>query len=87
MSAYVVRPLRWFFSKLDGETNAGFLLNEHVNLYCLLHNNSVHIVLLNLKKKIQKIYRKEIMILVKECDENYDRENDSTNALRPRHFK
>ena len=36
--------------KLDSEINVGFLLNEHGDLYFLLHNNSVHIVLLNLKE-------------------------------------
>ena len=38
-------------AKLDSEINARFLLNEHSDLYFLLHNNSVHIVLLNLKEK------------------------------------
>ena len=38
-------------SKLDREINVRFLLNEHGDLYFLLHNNSVHIVLLNLKEK------------------------------------
>ena len=37
-------------AKLDSEINAHFLLNEHGDLYFLLHNNSVHIVPLNLKK-------------------------------------
>ena len=36
--------------KLNIEINARFLLNEHGDLYLLLHNNSVHIVLINLKK-------------------------------------
>ena len=36
-------------AKLDSEINVRFLLNEHGDLYFLLHNNSVHIVLLNLK--------------------------------------
>ena len=36
-------------AKLDSEINVGFLLIEHGDLYFLLHNNSVHIVLLNLK--------------------------------------
>ena len=44
--------------KLDSEINVRFLLNEHGDLYFLLHNNSVHIVLLNLKEK-EKNYRKE----------------------------
>ena len=38
-------------AKLDREINVHFLLNEHGDLYFLLHNNSVHIVLLNLKEK------------------------------------
>ena len=29
-------------AKLDNEINVHFLLNEHGNLYFLLHNNSVH---------------------------------------------
>ena len=37
-------------AKLDSELNVRFLLNEHGDLYLLLHNNSVHIVLLNLKE-------------------------------------
>ena len=37
-------------AKLDSEINARFLLNEHGDLYFLLHNNSVHIVLINLKE-------------------------------------
>ena len=36
-------------AKLDSEINARFLLNEHGDLYFLLHNNGVQIVLLNLK--------------------------------------
>ena len=32
-----------------------FLLNEHGDLYFLLHKNIVHIILLNLKKKRKKI--------------------------------
>ena len=38
-------------AKLDSEINVPFPLNEHGDLYFLLHNNSVHIVLLNLKEK------------------------------------
>ena len=40
-------------AKLDGEINVRFLLNEHGDLYFLLHNNSVHIVLLNLKENLK----------------------------------
>ena len=38
-------------AKLYCEINVRFLLNKHGDLYFLLHNNSVHIVLLNLKEK------------------------------------
>ena len=34
----------------DSERKARFLLNEHDNLYFLLHNNSAHVILFNLKK-------------------------------------
>ena len=37
-------------AKLDSEINVRFLLKEHGDLYFLLHNNIVHIVLLNLKE-------------------------------------
>ena len=36
-------------AKLDSEVNVRFLLNEHGDLYFLLHN-SVHIILFNLKE-------------------------------------
>ena len=36
-------------AKLDSERNVLFLLNDHGDLSCLLHN-SVHIVLFDLKK-------------------------------------
>ena len=39
--------------KLDSEVNVRFLLNEHGDLHFLLHNNSVHIVLLNLKENLK----------------------------------
>ena len=42
-------------AKLDSEINVRFLLNKHGDLYFLLHNNSVHIILSNLKQN----YRKE----------------------------
>ena len=45
-------------SKLDSEINARFLLNGHGNPYFLLHNDSVHIVLL-IKKKTKKVYREQ----------------------------
>ena len=38
-------------AKLNSEINVRFLLNEHGNLYFLLHNNSVQfIIFLNLKE-------------------------------------
>ena len=48
--AYGLRPRLWLLAKLDSEINVRFLLNEHGDLYFLLHDNSVHIVLLNLKE-------------------------------------
>ena len=44
-------------AKLGNEINVGFLLNEVGKLYFLLHNSSVHIILLEFKKI--KNYRKE----------------------------
>ena len=37
-------------AELNSEINARFLLNEQTNIF-LFHNNSVHIIVLNLKKK------------------------------------
>ena len=45
-------------AKLDSEINVRLLLNKHGDLYFLLHNNSVHIVLL-ISKKTKNFYRKE----------------------------
>ena len=45
-------------AKLHSNVNVPFLLNEHGDLYFLSHNNSVHIILLNIKKN-KKNYRKE----------------------------
>ena len=42
-------------TKVDSEINVCFLLNEHGDLYFLLHNNSVHIVLLNLKQNYKSL--------------------------------
>ena len=42
-------------AKYDSEINVRFLLNEHGDLYFLLHNNSVHIVLLNLKENQKNV--------------------------------
>ena len=36
-----------------------FLLNEHGDLYFLLHKNIVYIILLNLEKKIEKFLRRK----------------------------
>ena len=44
---------------LDKEIDARFLLNEHDDLCFSLHNYSVHVILFNLKKVFNKIYRKE----------------------------
>ena len=38
-------------AKLDSETNARFLWNEHGDLYRLLHNDGVYIIVFNLRKK------------------------------------
>ena len=46
-------------AKLDGEKNVGFLLNEHGDLCFLLHNNSVHIILFNLKNNKKKHFSDE----------------------------
>ena len=42
-------------AKLDSEINVRFLLNGHGDLYFLLHNNSVHIILLNLEENLKKL--------------------------------
>ena len=41
--------------KLDREINVPFLLNEHGDLYFLLHDDSVHIIFFKLKKKLKKV--------------------------------
>ena len=46
-------------AKPDSEINVRFLLNEHGDLYFLLLNNSVHIILFNLKNKIKRFHRTE----------------------------
>ena len=40
-------------ASLDSEIKARFLLNEHGDLYFLLHNNSAHVILFNLKKNLK----------------------------------
>ena len=40
--------------RLDSEIKARFLLNEHGDLYFLLHNNSAHVILLNQKKNLSE---------------------------------
>ena len=42
-------------ARLDSEIKACFLLNEHGDLCFLLHNNSVHVILFNLKKNLKKL--------------------------------
>ena len=75
--------------KRDSELNARFLLNKHGNLYFLLLNNSVHVILFDLK--IFKKLSEGKKIKVKACtkpllwDAKYD--HNYTNALRPRRFK
>ena len=66
-------------ANLDSEINVLFLLNEHVDLYFLLLNNSVHIIFLNLKKfkKILLEGKKDIGERVQKnvlLNANYDRE-------------
>ena len=51
-------------ARLDSKINARFLLNEHSELYFLLHNNSVQVILFNLKKG-EKFYSKEKEIWLK----------------------
>ena len=73
-------------AKLDSEINVLFLLNEYGDLYLLSHNNSVHIIILNLKKfkKLlshgKKRYRLKTYSVM---NANYDhKKNDYTNTLR-----
>ena len=42
-------------TRLDSEIKARFLLNEHGDLYFLLHNNSAHVILFNLKKFLKNL--------------------------------
>ena len=56
----------------------------------LLHDNSVHIILFNLRTKKLSDGKKDIGKSVHKTVTlgfNYDRENAYTNALRPRRFK
>ena len=43
-------------ASLGSEIKARFLSNEHGDLYFLLHNNSAHVILLNLKKNSKKLW-------------------------------
>ena len=68
-------------------------LNEHGDLYFLLHKNIVHIILLNLEKKLKKLSegKKDIAGSVRKtvtpaCKLSEHENNNSTNALRPRCF-
>ena len=42
-------------ARLDSEIKARFPLNEHGDLYFLLHNNSSHVILFNLKKILKNL--------------------------------
>ena len=68
-----------------------FLLNEHGDLYFLLHKNIVHIILLNLKKKIvgkkKRYSRKRAQNRYSKMQITDHENNNSTNALRPRCLK
>ena len=78
-------------AKLHSEINVRFLSNEHGDLYFLLHNNSVHIVLLNLKENSKKLSEgKKVKECTKAllCDANYDcKNNDSTEHFTPTSFQ
>ncbi len=75
--------------KRDSELNARFLLNKHGYLYFLLLNNSVHVILFDLKifKKLSERKKTWVKACTKPLlwDAKYDR--NYTNALRPRRFK
>ena len=80
--------------KLDREIIVPFLLNEHGDLYFLLHDNSVHIIFFKLKKNDKKKFsdrkkrRGGSVLRSLLWNANYDRKNnDWTNVLRPRRFK
>ena len=45
---------RFLLARLNSKINAHFLSNENGDLYFLLHNNSVHVILL-----YRKFYRKD----------------------------
>ena len=51
--------------------DCAFLLNEHGDLYFLLHKNIVHIILLNLEKKIKKTCREEKKYSQKRAQNRY----------------
>ena len=42
-------------AKLDSKINVRFLLDEHGDLYFLLHNSGVHTVLLNSKENLKSL--------------------------------
>ena len=72
-------------AKLDSQINVRFLLNELGDLYFLLPNNSVHIMLFKLigRKKV-KTCKKTVTL----GHANYNRKNnDHMNTLRSRRFK
>ena len=79
-------------AKLNSEINVSFLLNELGDLHFLSHDNSVHIILFNLKKIKtfigQKKYIAERVPKPLLWNANYNgKNNDYTNSLRPRRFK
>ena len=77
-------------AKLHGKINACLLLNEHSDLYFLLHNNSVHIILFNLTKN-SKVFMKWKRRYRWKCAQNrYSGMQIMTaklNTLHPCHFK
>ena len=93
--SFLSRTWRNILNQGETSTGAMVLLNEHGDLYFLLHKNSVHIILLNLGKKMNKFVRRKKTYSRERAQNrystehaNYDHENNnSTNALRPRCFK
>ena len=56
-------------AKLDREINVRFLLNEHGDLFFLLHTNNVHIILFNLRKNYNMLSKGKKDILGKRVHE------------------
>ena len=75
-------------AKLDSEINVRFLLNEHGDLYLLLHNNREHIILFKLKNIGRKKDKMKACTKPLLWDAYYNHENnDVKKALRPHGFK